>query len=184
MYSLGLNPVLKHYFGEGAHAIEIAKSIDADYIGVECDESIIIDKLLKSYSKQDILGYEFLRMYKYYYKVLGKTLDDVLSSFDKHKSFDISFNPLEWFELTFCKRFVYGKFLEYSAPHSGNDAVITQRIGCDYSRIRDENSLKNLYEIINDYNSIVYVMGENHVYSDMNVLRDTFGVFRVVMNVV
>jgi len=180
--SKGINPVLNNFQGEGEYASRIGKEYGSSFIGIETDESDLIEKLLKKFSKQNILGYDFLRQHKYYYRTMKVDKIQLLDDFKEYNIFgDKTFNPLKWYEKTFGKKFIYGKNLEYASPYNGKNAVITQIIGYNHSRNRDIANIKNLYEQINQFDNILFIMGENHVYANKDVLTATFGKPKIIM---
>lgn len=177
----GINPDINYFQGEGMYSVNLGKKYGAKYIGVEGSEVDIVSELSNKYSREDILGYDFLRTHKYFYKTMGSSKKKFMSVFKKYNIFgDKNFNPVEWFENRFGKKFKYGSFLEYASPYNGPDAVITQKLGYDFSRQRDIMSLTNLYKMISEYDNILYIMGQNHVYSNKDVLIDTFGKYEII----
>lgn len=184
-HSMGMNPVLKHFQGEGMYAINLGKQYGADFIGIEEEERKLIQKLLKKYSREDILGYDFLRMHNFDYKIMKKSKKKFLNDFRTHNMFnDATYDPIKWFENTFGKKFKYGQFLEYSFPYNGMNAVITQKIGYEYSKNRDVASIKILYKLINQYDNILYIVGENHIYAIKDILVHSFGNYKIISNMV
>jgi hypothetical protein len=179
-YKKGLNPLLKNFQNEGSYAVSLGKRYGADFIGTEGDEGQLFDKLAKQFKKEDITGFIFLRMHKYYYRTKKESKDKFIDDFNKIYHTD-QFDPIQWFENTFSKTFKYGRFLEYASPYDGKNAVITQIISAVYSKNRDINNIKRIYEFINKYDNILYIMGENHVYADKDVLVDTFGNYQIIM---
>jgi hypothetical protein len=141
-YDMGINPPLTNYHGEGKYAIDIGKKYGAKYTGVEGLEKDIVSELLTKYSRDDILGYDFLRSHKFSYNTIRISEEQFMSEFKEHNIFnDKTFNPVEWFENTFGEKFKYGSFLEYASPYKGPEAVLTQKLGYDFSRCRDIHSI-------------------------------------------
>lgn len=177
---LGVNPILNNFGGEGYHAASEGNKYGSSFIGVEGSESKIIRALKKEFDPVDIMGFLFLRMHKIFFKMMKAPSHDFLRAFYeneiKHykKIFKVSdFNHKLWFFKTFKKQFRYGSFLEYASPVRGE--ILTQKISCAYSRIRDTINIKNVYKLINKYNNVLYIMGKNHVYADIGILTETFG---------
>lgn len=93
-----LNPILYNFVGEGAFAVENGKRYGCDYVGIE---EVIINELSKKYKKNDILGYDFMRTSKLYYKTFKKSKNDLLKdliSYDYSKCRDI-FNIINLYRI-------------------------------------------------------------------------------------
>lgn len=189
-FSKGLNPVLTNLVGEIGYAIKLidSKKNNIDYIGVEANEGNILLKLTETFSVDDVYGFYFLRDRKFSYMTLKinekefrnnfiiqgkKYLDNIF--IDKSWDADI------WFEKIFNKPFKYNDLetMEYANPIN-NPNIITQKINFEYNQIRDKLNIKNLYQIMNDYDSVLYIMGQNHLYADFNILIDTFNKYEIV----
>jgi hypothetical protein len=188
--SKGINPQLDYFQGEGKYAAELATKYQIPFSGIEGNDNDmdnIILKLSEKYDIDDIYGYFYLGMHKYMAKTMKATKNEFIHDFDEYerKHLDDLFKtttkwiPEIWFSKTFGKKFKYGSFLEYSAPYD-NPKIITQRISFDYGKLRDQINAKNLYIFINDYNTILYIMGQNHLYADFPMLLDTFGHYELV----
>lgn len=179
LHNKGINPDV-NLTGEGGYAMQLAQRKNIKYLGVEMDESDLIKSLAKKHGVDNVCGYCFLRMHKYCYKTLHTSKEDFLAAFESEKIFlshlfNVSVNPEVWYKQTFDKEFKYGKHIEYSSPYEGDDAVITQQIAADHSAARDANNIQYVYDAINTYNSVMLIMGQNHIYADLRVLQKSFG---------
>lgn len=187
--SKGINPNLKNVVGEPGYAMKLAIENKIDFIGIEGSEKDIILELAKRFNNDDIYGWFFLRDRKYCHKTLKigeeefkhkywirskKYLDEI---FEKHNSW----NSDKWFSETFKKPFSYydNDTLEFASPIK-NSSIITQQINFENSKIRDWVNIKNLYSLINEHNTIIYIMGQNHAYADFDVILDTFKNYQIV----
>jgi len=179
-YNANINDYINGIGGEVKYAINIAKNIGISQIGIECDNKYIEKQILKKYSKKDLLGYHFMSHYKYCYKTNKDSKENMLKSFAKY--YDPTFDGIKWFKKLYKKDFIYGKYLEYSAPYNVNNAQPTQLLSHDLNMIRSIGNIKNLYKIINDNDNIVYIMGMNHVYQEKDILGNTFGKYSVISN--
>lgn len=180
-FSLGLDPDVGDFGGEGGYAIKLAKNHKSiHYVGIEESEEKLMKKLLTRFRRNDVIGYDFLRAHKFAYRTMRMTKKEFFDDFTEHSMFraDVS-AMLQWFERTFGKKFRYGSNLEYASPYNGEGAVITQIIGAEHSKNRDKTNIKNLYRVLNLYNKVVFIMGENHVYADKDVLIGTFGMPKI-----
>lgn len=175
-FDMGFNPDISYFQGEGHYATKLAKKNKIDYVGVEGNEDKILRMLSRKYNKKDIYGYDFLHTYKYFYKTMKVGKHEL---YDDIKQRIKNFDPDKWFMDTFGKKFRYGSYLEYASPYNGKDSNITQKISYDYSRYRNIMYIRNLYKLINKYNNILFIMGENHVYADKDILSDTFGDYMI-----
>ena len=179
LHNKGVNPNIQ-LSGEGGYAVQLAKKYGIDYIGIECDEEELLATLTQKYGAENICGFYFLRLHKYYYKALKAPKADFIASFEVeekflHKKFNINFNPEKWYKNTFGKDFVYGRHIEYASPFADADANITQKIAAEHTYLRDQANLSNLYEVLNKRVPTLLIMGQNHVYADLPVLQHTFG---------
>lgn len=177
----GISPSLKNHQGEGKYAGDLAINLKIPFSGIEGDEDHILIDLKNKYGVMNIYGFLYLRMHKYYYRTMKATEKEFNEDFNtyevprlNHLFGEILFYPKIWFKQTFGKNFSHGKFLEYSSPHN-NTKIITKQIAFDYGKVRDQINMVNLYRFLNEYDIVVYIMGQNHVYADIKVLEDTFG---------
>jgi hypothetical protein len=188
-YSRGMSPELKHLSGdEGSHAIGLAKKHHIPYSGIEESEEDIFMALSKKYKPIDIMGFIFLRTHKYCYKTLKMSFESFIDDFNKHEMKYMvnifgkklsKINPLVWFRNVFGREFIYGQNLELATPNFDSD-IITHKISFDYSKDRDLGNIINLYKFINSYQTVLYIMGQNHVYADSRVLEKTFGKYSII----
>lgn len=182
---MGISPPLSHFHGEGKFASDLARQRGIPYSGIEADEDDLLRSLAETYDPDDICGFLYLRMHKYFYRTLRKTRAEFVKDFAEYeaptlaRTLGASCDPTEWFRRTFGKEFRYGRYLEYASP-SRDSKIITQRISFDYGELRDGQNLKTLYYFLSHYRTVLYIMGMNHVYADLPVLVDTFGGYRVV----
>lgn len=183
-YSRGMNPKLTNLQNESKCAIETSITENINYIGIECDEKNILKKISKKYSIDDIYGFYFLRDWKIALMARKISEEQFRKEFVLHgkKYLDSIFgekpwNPDVWFKNTFDKEFIYNdtSSVEHASPRPNSD-IITQKISYKLSRLRDTCNIHNLYEIMNqpNHHCILYIMGQNHVYADFNVLAKTF----------
>ena len=187
--SYGLFTKIETLYGEIQYAAKIAQKYDIDIIGIESDEVIIFKHLTKKmkFKRCDIYGFLFLRTQNVFYHSMKAPRKDFLDAFYKHEKpyLDKAFGSVldwdhrTWYKKTFGVAWRYSTNKGYSHPYCAADAVITQKIACAYSRMRDEMNIKILYSLLNKYKKVVYVMGQNHVYADVPVLENTFGKFSV-----
>jgi len=177
-YNEGSNFDYKGTDGEVKYAAKLATKHNIEYIGIECDDNIVEKEILKKYSDDDLMGYYFLSTYKYYYHSKKVTEQEFLNDF---KKFYGNFDGINWFKNKYGKPFKYSeKYLEYSAPYNGKNATPTQLLSYNLNMIRELKNLDNLYEIINNYDNILYIMGANHVYQSKDILADTFGKYTII----
>lgn len=184
-FKKGISPTLKNFQGEGQYAIEIGENMPKGAIpftGIESDESDILINLSKTFDVDDIYGFLFLRMHKYFFKTMGVTEKEFIESFNRYDRPDLDklfsnsgWDHMEWHKSRFDEPFVFGENLEHSSPYCGDDGVITQKISCQYGKMRDTLNIQTLYKLINEYKDVIYIMGQNHVYADYKVLRKSFG---------
>ncbi|AYV77757.1 MAG: hypothetical protein Edafosvirus1_88 [Edafosvirus sp.] len=184
----GISPDISYFQGEGKFAVELAKARHIPYSGIETNENEILQKLSEKYSIDDIYGFMYLRMQKYYFKTMQLSEKEMIDDFDKYtrNNLDKLFGKQEWdfnrwFLKTFNKKFKYGKNLESGAPYK-NSEDISRQISFDLSTQRDISNIKNLYKFLNEYDNVLYIMGQNHVHADIKVLENTFGKFKIIKN--
>lgn len=168
----GINFDLEGFNGEGYYAACLSKKLKIPYCGIEPLDRTLMSKLKTKYKIEDINGFLFLRMYKYFYKTLNSSKEHFFNSFiERYPKLKIE-NILKWFEHTFIKLFKYGKYTEYSSPYE--NGVITQQIGFHNNKLRDQYNMVKLCQMIKKHKRVVYVIGENHAYADYPVLVDFF----------
>jgi hypothetical protein len=170
--------------GEGRYAMELCAKLGIKWVGIECDENVLLYKLRQKYALEDICGKWILGDYKYAYRTQGRpesAMSDIIKCaieymcnvFD-NSSLLAEYDFYEWFERRCRKKFIWGKHLEYAAPTSGK-ARITNQIGYDWSIIRDCGNMENLLKITAQYNTVCIIMGANHAYADLPALTEAFG---------
>jgi hypothetical protein len=187
--SMGLSPGLDYFQGEGKYAVDILKGSQHDipYTGVELDEDDLLAYLTKKFDIDDVYAFIYMRMYKYYYGVLREPKEQLDKDFEEYErprldgiSGKVNFSIEKWFKWRIGKRFKYGSYLEYAAPSESKDAVITQQISLALQKIRDSGIILNLYKLLSDFDRVLVVYGENHVYSQLNIFEDTFTNYKLL----
>lgn len=170
---LGINYPINNWSGEGNYAISLAKKKKINYIGLEESDKKILTAISKKYSREDILGYDFLRTHKYFYSNVKGTLAELLEFFKQRNIYqDTNFKPLSWFLTTFSKKFSYRKHLEYASPLR-ESKIITRCIGYEFSNQRNIGFVRNILKSSKEGN-IVCIMGENHVYDIKGILFNKY----------
>lgn len=177
----GINPILNtDFISESSYAINVAKSNDIKYVGIECDEAEIIRGLANKFAIDDIYGWYYLRNYKFAFSTQHLSFDDFKKQFDGNLSYlneilgkSITYDFIEWFKKCFNEEFIYGEYIEYASPDASSD-LITHQIAVSYGKQRDSGNLQNMFRIIDEYNTVCVIMGYNHSYADMPVLTERF----------
>lgn len=59
-------------------------------------------------------------------------------------------------------------------------AIITQKIGAEFSAMRNKQNHERLISILNEFDTVMYVMGENHVYADYEALHAIMGTPKII----
>lgn len=186
LYKFGLSPNLTNKFeSEIFQAERMARKYKIPFIGVEPDKMYIINKLIKmKIKKEDILLTIILQNYKVLLRN-NTSKEDFYSDFTHlvkyhDKYFDTSkFNFDKQFEKSLGYKFSYGETdTEIAAPYK--NGVITQKIANEMNIIRDTSIIKFIYEMINKYDKVLIVIGQNHLYSHYEILKKTFGKPKIV----
>ena len=184
-YSLGISPRLSNMQGESKFAIDLAIENKIPYIGIEPNENNILLNISNKFNKDDIYGYMYLGMYKYHFVTLKSGENQLQEFFEKYelpnleKSIGkIPFNFHEWFKSKFNKSFIYGEDLEYASPTDSD--IITQKISYELAKMRDAGIIINLYKVLNTYDKILFICGQNHLYAHLKILEETFGGFKKI----
>lgn len=186
-FKYGINPQDINYGpSEIQHALSLSLKHKVNFSGVEPTDNQIYKNLLKlKFSKNDIILWECLRMYKIYYRdgfskedfynecnVLIPFVSKNIKNIKKIKNEQFNFD--NYYEKTFNIKFNYGKTdLEISSPNiKGN---ITNKISHHNSLFRDAEIMQNTYKLINrGYKNIVIIYGQNHLYAQFDVFSNDF----------
>ena len=179
-YQEGLNPKI-NFIGEGAYSAKLADKNCIQYCGVEGDLIDINKSVIKNHNviNKDIILHICLANYKYFHRnfsenIFFKKTDDLVDAI-KHDFSVKNFNFKKYFQKRIGEEFKFGETdLEIASPDK-NGKYITNYIGYLYQFERDKIILKNLYELINKYNKIAIIYGNNHYYAQKGVLQYTFG---------
>lgn len=176
----GKSPEIK--YGEGGFAIKYAKKFKIDYVGVEKPINKLLKYVMKDFILDDIYGYVFLMLSRQSFDMglkEKKMWNDykIYSKWYHTQLKKLNFDPKIWFENIYNKKYVYGKYLDYSSP-SGNK--ITNKIAIKIGKIRNYYLLKNMLKLFSKYDTIFYVIGEGHLYCDFPVLLDYFGKYEII----
>lgn len=169
-------------YGEGKFAIDYAKKFKIDYFGIEKPINKLLKYVMKDFILDDIYGYIFLMMSRQSFD-MGLTEKKMWNDYKIYSKWyyknlkKLKFDPKIWFRNTYNKKYIYGKYLDYSSP-SGDK--ITNKIAIRIGKIRNYYLLKNMLKLFNNYDTIFYVIGEGHLYSDFPVLLDYFGKSEII----
>ena len=175
-YHKGISPVLTGNFsGEMGYALKLSNENKIAFSGIEPTNEYIEKQLIKSgVKKNDIILFVILQEYKVFYRS-NKTETEFIEHINNKVIPQKKFDFRKYFEKRIHGKFVYGKTdLEIASPDK-NGKYITNIISARYSMNRDLGIIENLYQYLNIYENIVIIYGQNHYYSHLKILENTFG---------
>jgi len=186
----GINPQIQERLEntEMGYAAKISKSNNIDYTGIETSDVDIYNVIKNKYKIEDIYGYCFLQLYRILYKTKHLKKREFFKNFyevqlKRYQTYmeKIEWNHDEWFIKTFNKPFVYSKYRKYSEPNNNADALVTQKISAEWHKIRDTFNIQTLYKYLNTCDNVVYIMGQNHVFTDLKIISESFGNYNIIL---
>ena len=182
MYKQGLNPPNKwNDENESKHAVDVAIKLNIPYTGAEPSNYKINKYLFKEgIKKKDILLLVCLRVnlrcyrFKQDYKTFLHDINEIFIPHEKKiLNYDESFDFEKYFEKRFGTKFIFGKFLDATAPNK-KGKYITNKIAYLIDLMREKSIIKHLYKFLNKYDHIVIIYGMGHIYAEYPIFKETF----------
>lgn len=182
-YERGLSPnISRKKISEMKYASMMAEKNKILFSGVEPSDKLVIQKLIKNGTKKkDLILFFILEQYKVvcrnkqteeeFNKIVNDLVIPYWQKILKFKKFDFH----KYFEERIKEKFIFCETnIEIASPDK-HGKYITNKIAAQLVKIRDEYTIKNLYNFLKQYDNIMIIYGQNHYYSHVKILENTFG---------